>query len=159
VKDRVRTGRIPGMKTFAFLLLLSVLPALTEAREPRPTAKSILRTEGGAAAGTARLAQFPYQLHLKSAALRQDGGLRQLFRFTETKGYIGSGAEAHSAILRDFLRFWGDREFARVLRTESPQTRLAVIGALDYTWPYPGWTETEFPRTYRLARHETTEDY
>ena len=151
--------RINGMKTFVFFFVLSGLLAFASEQDPKPTAKSILKEDGGYAPHTAKLTNFPYRQYLRAAVRKREAGLRQLFRFTDTESFIGAGAESHAAVLRDFLRYWGDREFSRALRKETPKVRQAVIWALDYTWPYPGWQETEYPRTHRLASHEKTEDY
>ena len=141
-------------RTFPFLLLCIAI-STASAKEPKPTAKSILEFGGGDAPGTAKLTKFPYARHLRSAVQMQDDGLGHLFRFTDSESFIGSGAESHCIALRDLLRLWGDREFARVLAAESPKVRSAVIAALDYTWPHPGWQPKEFPATYRLAKHNT----
>ena len=137
-------------RTLSFLLFSFAL-FHANATEPKPTAKTILQYHGG------ELNQFPhYERYLRLAVQMRDDGLKQIFRFTVAEGFIGAGAEDHCSILRDLLRYWGDRDYSRVLAAESPQIRSAVIDALDYTWPHPGWKPTEYPVTYRLAKHNTS---
>jgi hypothetical protein len=137
------------------ILVLCLGTSLLHASEPRPTAGSIIASSGDAPL-TAKLTKFDYKRHLRDAALEKDDGLRQLFRFTISESFVGAGATDHCHILRDLLRLWGDREFARTLAAESPRVRSAVISAIDYTWPYPGWKPAQYPATYHLAQHDTS---
>ena len=95
-----------------------------------------------------------YMRSLDLALAKRASGLRRLFRFTTTEAFVGAGAESHCAILRDLLRLLGDDFFARILRDERPKVRSAVIHALDYAWPCPGWQPSQFPATYGIAKHQ-----
>jgi len=135
----------------SFVLLVAHFSA--HAAEPVPTADQI-RSHAGDAIGTAKLTHFDYRHHLDGALRKQTDSLHRLFLFTMSESFIGAGADDHCGILHDLLQFWGDHSFAVALRRESAPTRKAVIAALDYSWRYPGWQRSEYPQTYRLARHE-----
>ncbi|MES2309689.1 MAG: hypothetical protein V4507_12610 [Verrucomicrobiota bacterium] len=94
-----------------------------------------------------------YESLLIRALKNNPDALGALFRFTESDGFVGAGAEDHCSILLGLLQRWGDENFSNVLKKERPETREAVVQAIDYAFPYPGWTSREFPKTYFLGDH------
>jgi len=142
-----------------FTLIAAALctPYLAPAREieppPNPQQMRDL-AEDPARQARLLLHDTSYTRSLDRALAKDAAGLRHLFRFTTTEAFVGAGAESHCAILRDLLRYLGDRFFARVLHSESAEVRAAVIHALDYAWSYPGWQPSRFPATYRIAKHQ-----
>ena len=137
--------------------IMAALLALAGCATERPTepgadAKSIVADVGDQML-TAKLTHFDYLGNLKLAAAKNDAGLRNLFRFTDTEAFIGAGADDHCDTLRKLLFLWGDREYARVLSGESQKVREAVISAIDYTGGTDTWNAKYFPRTYSLAKH------
>lgn len=95
-----------------------------------------------------------YRRSLDRAIHGDSAGLSTLFQFTVSDGFVGAAAESHCSILLGLLQRWGDSRFAHALRMQQSRVRKAVIDAIDYSYPYPGWRPSEFPRTYALAQHE-----
>ena len=95
-----------------------------------------------------------YRKLLRGAVAYDRASLAGLFRYTADGQLMGEAAETHCELLHDLLEHWGDMRFAVVLSRQSKHVRTAVIADLDYSWQYPGWKPTEFPRTYRLAEHQ-----
>src|SRR5439155_9724065 len=91
---------------------------------------------------------------LDRAIATDAAGLTALCRFTVSDGFVGAAAESHCSIILGLLQRWGDSRFARVLRAQPLRVRKAVVAAIDYSFPYPGWKPTQFPLTYALAPHE-----
>ena len=94
-----------------------------------------------------------YRTLLRGAISRNATSLTGIFRYTANGGLAGEGADTNCEILLHLLHTWGDTAYARVLATEPPKVRAAVITAIDYSWGYPGWPSKDFPATYRLAKH------
>ena len=86
---------------------------------------------------------------LERAIRREATGLAELFRYTVIGEMDGATGEAHSAILFGLLQRWGDRRFARVLRTQKFAIRKAVIDSM----PMPPPSEHRFPLTYASRPH------
>ena|ERR1700680_1054379 len=95
-----------------------------------------------------------YRKLLRGAVAYDRSSLVGIFRYTANGQLMGEGAETNCEILHALLEHWGDLRFAAALSRESKRVRKIVIAEIDYTWKYPGWQPTEFPRTYRLAPHE-----
>ena len=95
-----------------------------------------------------------YRKLLRGAVAYDRASLAGLFRYTANGKLMGEGAETNCEILHDLLEHWGDATFAVTLSRQPMRVRTAVIADLDYSWAYPGWKPTEFPRTYRLAAHQ-----
>jgi hypothetical protein len=130
--------------------------AVAHAREsdPAPDPRQMRNLSEDPARQARFLLKLDYSRLLEDALAKRPEGFRGLFRFTTSEAFVGAGAESHCIILRDLLRYFGDRYFSRVLRDETSEVRTAVIHALDYTWPHPGWRATEYSATYRLAKHQ-----
>jgi hypothetical protein len=86
---------------------------------------------------------------LERAIRREPAGLAELFRYTVIGETDGAAGEAHAAILFGLLQRWGDRRFARVLRTQKLGIRKAVIDNI----PMPTGSGLKFPLTYASASH------
>jgi len=139
------------------LALFVALPFAWCAVSDPPSTPQEMRNLAEDPARQARLLlKVDYSRLLDQALAKKPEGLRGLFRFTTSEAFVGAGAESHCTILRGLLRHLGDQYFARMLRREQPHVRTAVIHALDYAWPHPGWKSSEYPATFQLARHEKT---
>jgi hypothetical protein len=134
-----------------FMLTAFLLAACATAT--RPTANSILSDQTDAVL-TAKLTRFDYRKNLESAVRGESSGLHALFKFTDSKSFVGAGADDHCRTLHELLLLLGDQAFSRELAKESNRVRIAVISALEYDWAYPGWKSSEFPLTYALGKHE-----
>jgi hypothetical protein len=95
-----------------------------------------------------------YRKLLRGAVAYDRASLAGLFRYTADGQLMGEGAETNCEILHALLEHWGDSRFASVLTLEPKRVGRIVIAEIDYSWRYPGWKPTEFPKTYRLATHE-----
>ncbi len=95
-----------------------------------------------------------YRRLLRGAVAYDHASLVGIFRYTATRRLMGEGAEDNCSILRALLEHWGDSRFAAVLARQPRRVRRMVIAEIDYSWTYPGWQSTEFPKTYRLATHQ-----
>ena len=95
-----------------------------------------------------------YRKLLRGAVAYDRASLVGIFRYTANGQLMGEGAETNCEILHALLEHWGDSRFAAVLSRQSKRTRRIVVAEIDYSWRYPGWQPTEFPKTYRLATHE-----
>ena len=101
-----------------------------------------------------RLDGVDYRKLLRGAVAYDRASLVGIFRYTANGQLMGEGAETNCEILHALLEHWGDSCFAAVLSRQSKRVRRIVIAEIDYSWRYPGWQPTEFPKTYRLATHE-----
>lgn len=146
------------MKTFATILFAAGVCAFADERPPERELQSYLTSpsERGSVFAQGTLDGVDYRKLLRGAVAKEAGSLAGIFRYTANGKLMGEGAESNCDILRQLLRLWGDKAYARVLAVQSPKVRAAVIGALDYTWPHPGWKPTQYPLTYRLAKHDTS---
>ena len=142
----------------AFLLLLSgnlFCPIAAErTAEQRLSEYLASKTEIGSVFAQGTLDGVDYRKFLRGAIAKDSVALSALIRYTTNGKLMGEGAESNCDILRQLLRLWGDKPFARVLAAESPKVRTAVVAAIDYAWPHPGWQPRDFPVTYRLADHD-----
>ena len=97
---------------FALIAAAFSAPVLARARdvEPPPNPQQ-MRALAEHPARQARLLlhDTSYARSLDRALANDPEGLRHLFRFTTTDAFIGAGAESHCAMLRDLLRYLGDR--------------------------------------------------
>lgn len=146
------------MRTILLVLVLAVVStAIAGERTAELQLKEYLTDESytGSVFAQGKLDGIDYRKLLRGAIRRDSASLAGIFRYTANGKLMGEGAESNCDILRQLLRFWGDRAFARVLAAESLKVRIAVIAAIDYAWPHPGWQPTDFPLTFRLARHDT----
>jgi hypothetical protein len=128
----------------------------TWALDPSPSAAQLREWSAGECVIAGAHVGIDYARALSAAIAKEPDGLAALFRFTTTEWFMGAAAENHCAIIVGLLQRWGDRDFARLLRKQPARVRKAVIDAIDYSFPYPGWKRTQFPRTYALAEHEHT---
>ena len=95
-----------------------------------------------------------YRKLLQGAVAYDRQSLARIFRYATDGKLMGEGAETNCEILHALLEHWGDSRFAAVLADQPVRVRRAVIADIDYSWSYPGWKPTEFPKTYRLATHK-----
>jgi hypothetical protein len=121
-----------------------------------PSAAQLRQWMGDGCVSAGKRVGIDYTRSLDSAIRGDAAGLRSLFHFTISRAFVGAAAESHCSIMLGLLQRWGDPHFAHALRTEQPRVRKAVIDAIDYAFPYPGWHASEFPATYTLAPHEHT---
>jgi hypothetical protein len=141
------------------LLALILLP-LTCVHADRREAEERLRywlqqpEERGGVFAQGKLDGVDYRKLLRGAVAYDRASLVGIFRYTANGKLMGEGAETNCEILHALLEHWGDSRFAAVLSRESKRVRKIVIAEIDYSWNYPGWKPTEFPKTYRLATHE-----
>ena len=138
----------------AFSLMLS---GMCDAADRKGLEKSLrihlsAKEYGGSLLHQAKLDGVNYRKHLRGAIAEDDDSLSALFRYTHNGHLMGEGAEEHAEILLKLLRFWGDREFSRVLARESQKVRKFVVSYMDSSWP-EGWKATQYPKTYRLGPH------
>jgi hypothetical protein len=140
------------------LVLLFVPLALTYAdkREAEARLKYWMRQpdQRGGVFSQGKLDGVDYRKLLRGAVAYDRDSLVGLFRYTADGKLMGEGGETNSEILHNLLEHWGDARFAAVLSRQPKRVRTAVIAELDYSWTHPGWKSTEFPRTYRLAKHQ-----
>lgn len=148
------------MLPIRILTLCLMLSGVCEAAEGMASAHKQLQeylntpSEPGDVFTQAKLDQVEYRILLAGAISRQADSLAALFRYTANGNLMGEGAETNCDILRQLLILWGDRQYAEVLRKQPLKIRIAVISALDYAWPHPGWEASNYPETYQLAPHE-----
>jgi hypothetical protein len=119
-----------------------------------PSAARLREWMGDECVSAGKFVGIDYAHSLELAIRADPAGLAELFRFTETEGFVGAAAENHCGILIGLLRRWGDGRFAAVLRSQSLRIRQAVIDAIEYASSYPGWKPNQFPQTYSSAPHE-----
>jgi hypothetical protein len=141
--------------TFA-LVAFAATATLGRGLEPTPTAAQLREWSGDECVKAGKRVGIDYARSLEGAIAEKPLGLATLFRFTTTDGFVGAAAENHCGILLGLLQRWGDESFARVLPAQKPRVRKAVVDAIDYSFPYPGWKPSQFPRTYSVAPHEHT---
>ena len=146
------------MKTFVTILFAACVCAFADGRPPEGELQTYHTSpsEGGSVFAQGTLDGVDYRKLLKGAVAKESRSLAGIFRYTANGKLMGEGAESNCDILRQLLRLWGDKAYARVLAAQSPKVRAAVIAALDYPWPHPGWKPRQFPLTYRLAKHDTS---
>jgi hypothetical protein len=148
-----------ALRTAAIALaVICTIRADAFALDPPPTASQLRRWMGSECPVAGKRVGIDYARSLNRAVAKDSGGLAELFRFTKTDGFMGAAAESHTSILLGLLQRWGDDRFARVLRRQKPDIRKAVVDAIDYAFPYPGWKPSNFPITYSLAPHGHTPD-
>jgi len=124
------------------------------ALDPPPTPAQLRQWVGDECVAAGKRVGIDYAHALDRAISGDPVGLAELFRFTVSDGFDGAAADNHCSILLGLLQRWSDDAFARVLRREKARIRKAVIDAIDYSFPHPGWKRTQFPHTYSLAPHE-----
>ena len=141
------------------IFALVILPlTLTCARER--TAEESLRywlrqpDSAGGVFTQGKLDGVDYRKLLRGAVAYDRASLAGIFHYTAYGRLMGEGAETNCEILHALLEHWGDSRFAAVLSREPKRVRSIVIAEIGYTWKFPGWPPTEFPKTYRLAPHE-----
>ncbi len=136
--------------------MLALVAASTDTRalDPPPSAAQLRRWMGDECVAAGKHVGIDYPRALDRAIAKDPAGLATLFRFTTSHWYVGAAAESHDGIILGLLQRWGDQDFARVLRVQPRRARKAVVDAIDYSFPYPGWRPTQFPLTYSLAPHE-----
>ena len=146
------------VKSRVAVFALIVASVTVSAREPTPeeTLHHYLSMplRRGDIFSQGKLDGIDYRKLLRGAVAYDSASLVEIFRYTANGRLMGAGAEDNSAILNALLHYWGDSRFAAVLRKQPVRVRLAVVAELDYSWSYPGWKSHEFPRTYRLAKHQ-----
>jgi len=148
------------MKTSAFIVLFAAILNGGCTTSGEPSAEKQLRSflaaksEAGNVFAQGTLDGIDYRKLLRGEVAKHEPSLTGIFRYTAYGKLMGEGAEDNCVILRQLLRLWGDPAYARVLAVESPKLKKAVIDALDYTWPYPGWRPAHSPKTYCLAPHD-----
>jgi hypothetical protein len=145
------------VRTIAAILICASFHAIAGEPTADQQLKSYLasKSETGSVFAQGTLDGIDYRKLLSKAVTKDADALAGIFRYTANGKLMGEGAESNCDILRQLLRLWGDPAYARVLAAEPPKVRAAVIGALDYAWPHPGWQPKQFPATYRLAKHDT----
>ena len=147
--------RMQALRVSILALLVScVSQTPVVALEPPPTPAQLREWMGDECVSAGKRVGIDYARSLERAIDKDSAGLSALFRFSVTDGFMGAAAENHCGIMLGLLQRWGDRPFARVLRAQKPRVRKAVINAIDYSFPYPGWKPAQFPETYSLASHE-----
>ena len=143
------------MRTVLLVLTLFNISCAAPAEHPErrlsyylamPTARGNVFAQG-------TLDGVDYRNLLRGAIAKDSVSLSGIFRYTANGHLMGEGADTNCEILLHLLHTWGDTAYANVLAAESPKVRSAVIDALDYTWSHPGWQASEFPISYRLAKH------
>jgi hypothetical protein len=139
--------------TVAFVFV-GFVAAHALALDPPPSAKQLRQWMGDECVAAGKHVGIDYARLLDRAIEEDSAGLVGLFRFTASAWFVGAAAENHCGILLGLLQRWGDERFARVLRRQKPRIRKAVVDAIDYSLPYPGWKPTQFPHTYSLVPHE-----
>src|SRR5437588_6841189 len=92
-----------------------------------------------------------YRKLLRGAVAYDRASLVGILRYTASGQLMGEGAETNCEILHALLEHWEDSHFAAVLSRQSKRVRRVVIAEIGYSWRYPGWQPTEFPKPYRLA--------
>ena len=145
-------------KAIVTLVMIWATHAQVLALDPRPTGSQLRRWMGSECPVAGKRVGIDYARSLNRAIAKDAAGLSELFRFTKTDGFMGAAAENHCGILLGLLQRWGDEAFAHVLRRQEPIIRKAVINAIDYSFPHPGWKPSQFPSTYSLASHARTPD-
>jgi hypothetical protein len=145
------------VKTIAAILISASVYAIAGERTAEQQLNSYLasKPEPGSVFAQGALDGVNYRKLLRGAVAKDAGALAGIFRYTANGKMMGGGAESNCDILHQLLRLWSDPAYARVLAAEPPRVRAAVIRALDYAWPDPGWKPNQFPATYRLANHDT----
>ncbi len=113
-------------------------------------------TERGNVFAQGTLDGVDYRTLLRGAIAKDPASLTGIFRYTANGRLMGEGADTNCEILLQLLHTWGDTSYAHVLAAEPHKVRTAVVSALDYSWPSPGWQPKDFPVTYRLAKHDTS---
>ena len=136
------------------ILVSCVSQTSVVALEPPQTPAQLREWMGDECVSAGKRVGIDYTRSLERAIDKDSAGLSTLFRFTVTNGFVGAAAENHCGSMLGLLQRWGDRPFARVLRAQKPRIRKAVINAIDYSFPYPGWQPAQFPETYSLALHD-----
>jgi hypothetical protein len=146
------------VKTIVTILLAAGVCAFAEEGAPERELRSYLasKSERGSVFAQGTLDGIDYRKLLRGAVAKKSASLAGIFRYTANGKLMGEGAESNCDILRQLLRLWGDAAYAHVLASEAPKVRAAVIGALDYGWHHPGWKPTQYPLTYHLAKHDTS---
>jgi len=135
-------------------LVACVIHTQAFALDPPPTDARLRQWMGDEPVAAGKRVGIDYARCLDRAIVKDPVGLAGLFRFTASDGFIGAAAESHCSIMLGLLQRWGDEPFARVLRRQKPRIRKAVIDAIDYSFSFPGWKPSQFPKTYSLAPHE-----
>ena len=129
--------------TFLQIVLLVVASAQSDARA---TLDSFLRepdVPGEHFTQARDFDGFAYR-EVLGRALDDRKALADILEYSGRASLIGAGAENHAIILKALLVFWGDRAFAKALRSCSPK---AVTSVLDYL-EYSGVGKAQFPRTF-----------
>lgn len=138
----------------ALRVALVACSAYARSLDPTPSAAQLREWMGDECIAGGQRVGIDYARSPDRAIRGDAAGLRALFHFTVSDGFVGAAAESHCSIILGLLQRWGDSRFAHVLRTQPPPVRKAVIGAIDYSFPHPGWQPSQFPLTYALAPHE-----
>ena len=145
-----------GTLRVATVVLLCAVSQDALARDPPPTAAELREWAAGPCVTEGKHAGIDYAHSLDRAIAGDPAGLAALFRFTDTGWFDGAAAEGHCVILLGLLQRWGDRPFARVLRSQKPPVRKAVIDELDSLIRAYGEKPTRlFPRTFASAHRQT----
>ena len=134
----------------AIVLLFCAGSQKAPALDQPPTAAELREGAAGPCVRAGKHAGIDYAQSLDRAIAKDPAGLAALFRFTDTGWFDGAAAEGHCAILFGLLQRWGDRPFARILRTQKRRVRKAVFDAIS---PMPGWNRGKYPLTYASAPH------
>jgi hypothetical protein len=136
-----------------FTALALVLVPLTFTYADKRAAEERLRywlrqpDSGGGVFSQGKLDGVDYRKLLRGAVAYDQASLVGIFRYTANGRLMGEAAETNCEILHTLLEHWGDSRFAAVLSREPKRVRRIVIAEIDYTWTYPGWQPTEFPKT------------
>src|SRR6266480_478032 len=147
------------MRTRALIFAIAILPFASNYARERTSEESLRYwlsqpDSAGGVFSQGKLDGVDYRKLLRGAVAYDRASLVGIFRYTANGQLMGEGAETNCEILHALLEHWGDSRFVAVLSRQSKRVRRIVIAEIDYSWRYPGWQPTEFPKTYRLTTHE-----
>ena len=147
-----------GKVRIALLAAAIFIPIIAHAgkREPEDRLRYWLHQPAslGGVFAQGKLDEVEYRKLLRGAVACDSAALAGIFHYTANGHLMGEGADTNCEILHLLLVHWGDSRFADVLAREPARVRKMVLTEIGYDWPYPGWIEREYPKTYRLAPHE-----
>ena len=109
------------------------------------------RPQGGDLVYQARLARFDYRFHLRRALAGDEQSLGQLMAYTVNGAPTGEAAISHCEVLRRLMIHFGDEDFARVLRDQSPGIRSDVIGFIEEDGRFSARDRIDFPLTFGIG--------
>jgi len=134
------------MLRVAIVVWLCAVSQSALALDPPPTPTQLREMASVECVQAGKDAGIDYMQALNRAIAKDPRGLVTLF---QVPGLDGAAGEANDAILVGLLQRWGDRSFARVLRSQKPAVREGVVAAL-YNFIGSDMKRL-FPRTFALA--------